>query len=88
LSQSDTRQLIDPAGFKTLFMKKLTIGGKDLTGLAYRDRKGGVTLELTTCEHTRHWDFVLVNLLDEKCQADGEKIPYYQKVIRQTFGRS
>jgi hypothetical protein len=80
LSQSDTRQLIDPAGFKTLFMKKLTIGGKDLTGLAYRDGKGGVTLGLTTCEHTRHWDFVLVNPLDEKRQADGEKIPYYQKV--------
>jgi hypothetical protein len=80
MSQSDTRQSVDPAGFKTRFMKKLTINSKEITGLAYRDGKGGVTLGLTTCEHTRHWDLVLANPLDAKRQAGGEKIPWYQKI--------
>jgi hypothetical protein len=81
MSQGDTRQSVDPAGFKTLFIKKkLTINDKEVTGLAYRDGKGGVTLGLTTCEHTRHWDLVLANPLDAKRQAGGEKIPWYQKI--------
>ncbi len=49
LAQSDTRQLIDTQGFKALFLKKLTVRDKQLTGIAYQDGKGGVTLGLTSC---------------------------------------
>jgi hypothetical protein len=39
LAQNDKRQLIDTNGFKALFMKKLTVQGKQITGVAYRDGK-------------------------------------------------
>jgi hypothetical protein len=66
LAQNDRRQLIDTGGFKALFIKKLTVRDKQITGVAYRDGKGGVTLGLTSCTHNRHWDLVLVNPMDAK----------------------
>jgi len=80
LSSSDTRQVVDPSGFKTLFMKKLTVSGKNITGLAYRDGKGGVTLGLTTCEHMRHWDLVLEDPKCAKQQMGEEKLPWFEKL--------
>jgi hypothetical protein len=60
----DLRQSINPAGFKTLFVKKLTVSNKEITGIAYRDGKGGITLGLTTHSQMRHWDLVLSNPQD------------------------
>ena len=69
LAQSDTRQLIHTQGFKALFLKKLSVRDKQLTGIAYRDGKGGVTLGLTSSTSTRHWDLVAANPLDAKRQV-------------------
>jgi hypothetical protein len=61
LGRGDTRQSIETKGFKALFLKKLVIKGKQITGIAYRDGKGGITLGISTTEPTRHWDLVTVN---------------------------
>ncbi len=47
LATGDTRQVIHPKGFKAHFLKKLTLKNKQITGVAYRDGKGGFTLGLT-----------------------------------------
>jgi hypothetical protein len=73
LSQQDTQQLIDTQGFKALFTKKLAMRDKNLTGIAYRDGKGGVTPGLTTITSARHWDLVLANPLDATRQKNGFK---------------
>ncbi len=81
LSPNDTRQSIDTRGFKALYMKKLTTKDKVVTGLAYRDGKGGVTLGLNTTEQNRHWDLVLVSPIDANCKTGEGAIKWYKKVI-------
>jgi hypothetical protein len=54
LATGDTRQVTNQKGFKALFLKKLTIKNKQITGVAYRDGKGGITLGLTTMALNRH----------------------------------
>jgi hypothetical protein len=62
LSQNDTWQSVDTKGFKVVFLKKVILKGKQMTGIAYRDGRGGVTLGLTITESTHHWDLVpLIN---------------------------
>ena len=80
LAQNDKRQLIDTNGFKALFMKKLTVQGKQITGVAYRDGKGGVTLGLTSSTKTRHWDLVLANPLDAKRQVSDKGLQWYKSI--------
>jgi len=46
LSQNDTRQSVNTKGFKSIFLKNLKLKEKQITGIAYRDGKGGVTLGL------------------------------------------
>jgi hypothetical protein len=58
LGRSDTRQSVDTKGFEAIFLKKLILKDKQITGLAYRDGKGGVTLGITTTESIRHWDLI------------------------------
>jgi len=58
LSRNDTWQLVDTKGFIVIFLKKLKLKEKQMTGIAYLDGKGGVTLGLTTTESARHWDLV------------------------------
>jgi hypothetical protein len=79
IGAGDKRQVIDTKGFKALFLKKLTTREKNLTGIAYRDGKGGITLGLTTFEQNRHWDLVLTNPLD--IEHDGEKLPWYNSIF-------
>jgi len=62
--QGDMWQSINPTGFKTLSVKKLTVSSKEITGIVYRDGKGGVTLGLTTHSQMCHWDLVLSNPQD------------------------
>jgi hypothetical protein len=65
---------------KTLFMKKLTVSGKNITGLAYHDGNGGVTLGLTTCEDMQHWDLVLEDPKGAKHQMGKEKLLCLKKI--------
>jgi hypothetical protein len=61
-------------------MKRLTIQGKQITGIAYRDGKGVVTLGLTSNMKTRHWDLVNANLLDAKCQVCERGLQWYKSI--------
>jgi hypothetical protein len=71
---------------KTLFMKKLTVSGKNITGLAYHDGNGGVTLGLTTCEDMQHWDLVLEDPKGAKHQMGKEKLLFLKKIpIRKQY---
>jgi hypothetical protein len=55
IAANDKRQVVETKGFKALFLKKLkTLSEKQITGIAYRDGKGGIMLGLTTFEHSRH----------------------------------
>jgi hypothetical protein len=58
LGRSDTWQSVDTKGFKAIFIKKLILKDKQITGFAYRDGKCGVTLGITTTESIHHWDLV------------------------------
>ncbi len=73
LDQSDTRQSIDSARLKTLFVKKLTVSHKEITSIAYWDGKGGITLGITTSDQMCHWDLVVANPLDAKHQMMDEE---------------
>ncbi len=75
--------MIDAKGFKAIFLKKLTISEKKITGIAYRDGKGGITLGLTTFEQTRHWDLVLANPLDAK--TGDERMQWYYSIFSETI---
>jgi hypothetical protein len=78
VAAEDKRQVLDAKGFKAIFLKKLTISEKKITGLEYRDGKGGIPLGLTTFEQTRHWDLVLSNPLDNT--HDGKRLPWYNSI--------
>jgi len=80
LAQNDKQQLIDTNGFKAFFMKRLTIHGKQFTGVAYRDGNGGVTLALTSNTKTCHWDLVLANPLNAKCQVYERGLQWYKSI--------
>jgi hypothetical protein len=55
--------------FQGSFLAKLSVQDKQLTGITYRDGKGGITLGLTSSTSTRHWDLVAADPLDAKRQV-------------------
>jgi hypothetical protein len=83
LTSSDKRQLIEKKGFRNLFLKKLRARDKDITGIAYRDGKGGVTLALTTFEQTRHWDLVLANPLHR--ENSEQELLWYTSICEESY---
>lgn len=83
LTSSDKRQLIEKKGFRNLFLKKLRARDKDITGIAYRDGKGGVTLALTTFEQTRHWDLVLANPLHR--ENSEKELLWYTSICEESY---
>jgi hypothetical protein len=57
------------------------VSNKNITGVAYRDGKGGITLGLTTSSQMRHWDLVLSNPQDAKHSIAGkEKGQWFKRV--------
>jgi len=87
LGRSDTWQSVDTKGFKAIFIKKLILKDKQITGFAYRDGKCGVTLGITTTESIHHWE--LVPLISAKAsQLVNGFQALEQKVVKTTISIS
>lgn len=80
LSQNDMRQTIQMKGIQAIYMKKLTIMDKTITGMANRDGRGGVTLGLSTSIFNHQWDFVLANPDDAKQQIVEENNKWFYNI--------
>ena len=77
LGNGDTRQLIPKNGLKTIFSKKILLCNKKLTGIAYRDGEGGVTLGLSSKIRGNEWHLVVANPKDAerfRLPINGEEV--------------
>ncbi len=66
LKSGDSRQYVCEIGHKALLCKNVAVQNKNLTGVAYRDGRGNVTLGLSSMIPGRQWDLVVANPNDAK----------------------
>ncbi len=86
LKPSDPRQLVPVKGQKALLLKNLKISTKQISGFAYRDGNGSVTLGINSMIRSREWDLVTFDPKDAgrfrmPIRAEGsERVEWFQEI--------
>jgi hypothetical protein len=86
LKPSDSRQLVPVKGQKALLLKSLKVSNKQISGFAYRDGNGGITLGINSMICSREWDLVAFDRKDAERfrmpirDQGGQRVVWFQDI--------